>query len=127
MRLVNDDRAPAPALEDDVLPAGWGTWIAAEAEARGGPRDYVAAGLIGAASAWIGNARRIAATADWTEPAHVWMALIGAPSAGKTPALRPMIDVSRELERDAEPHGAKRLTNTSAMRRRRTRSIRNGA
>jgi hypothetical protein len=29
------------------------------------PRDYIAAGLIGAASAWIGNARRVAATADW--------------------------------------------------------------
>jgi hypothetical protein len=31
------------------------------------------------------------------------MVLIGAPSAGKTPALRPMIEVSRVLERDAEP------------------------
>ena len=37
-----------------------------EAKARACPRDYVAAGLIAAASGWIGNARRIAATADWT-------------------------------------------------------------
>jgi hypothetical protein len=104
MRLVEDDRAPAPALDDDALPAGWEGWIAAEAEARACPRDYVAAGLIGAASAWIGNARRVAATADWNnEPAHLWLTLIGAPSTGKTPALRPMIDASRELERDAEP------------------------
>jgi hypothetical protein len=50
-----------------------------------------------------GNARRIAATADWIEPAHLWIALIGAPSAGKTPALQPMIAASRALERDAEP------------------------
>lgn len=103
MRLVNDDRAPPPTLDDDALPAGWESWISAEAEARACPRDYIAAALIGAASAWIGNARRIAATAVWTEPAHLWMALIGAPSAGKTPALRPMIEASRELERDAEP------------------------
>jgi hypothetical protein len=103
MRLVGDDRAPAPALEDDALPAEWGPWITAESEARACPRDYVAAGLLCAASAWIGNARRIAPTTDWTEPAHVWMVLIGAPSAGKTPALRPMIEASRELERDAEP------------------------
>ena len=74
-----------------------------EAAARACPRDYVAAGLIAAASTWIGNARRIAATADWTEPAHLWIALIGAPSAGKTPALQPMIAASRALERDAEP------------------------
>ena len=87
MRLVNDDRPPAPALDDDALPAGWGAWITAEAEARACPRDYVAAGLIGAASGWINNARRVAATPDWIEPAHLWFALIGAPSTGKTPAL----------------------------------------
>jgi Protein of unknown function (DUF3987) len=103
MRLVNDDHAPTPALEDDALPAGWEGWVTAEAAARACPRDYVAATLIGAASAWIGNARRIAATADWSEPAHLWFAIIGAPSAGKTPALQPMIEVSRALERDAEP------------------------
>src|SRR5262249_55558640 len=103
MRLVNDDHASAPAFGDDALPAGWEAWITAEAAARACPHDYVAAGLIGAASAWIGNARRIAATSDWIEPSHLWFALIGAPSAGKTPALRPMIDTSRKLERDAEP------------------------
>ena len=102
MRLIGDGRVPPPALEDDALPAGWGAWITAEATARACPRDYVAAGLIAAASAWIGNARRIAATADWIEPPHLWFALIGPPSTGKTPALRPMKDVSRKLERDAE-------------------------
>jgi hypothetical protein len=103
MRLIEDDRVPAPALDDDALPAEWENWITAEAEARACPRDYVAASLIGGASAWIGNARRVAATADWVEPAHMWCALIGAPSAGKTPTLRPMIETSRVLERDAEP------------------------
>jgi len=34
MRLVEDDRAPAPPLEDDMLPAGWGAWITDEATAR---------------------------------------------------------------------------------------------
>jgi hypothetical protein len=103
MRLVDDDHMPAPQLDDDALPAGWSDWISCEATACGCPRDYVAAGMIGAASAWIGNARRVAATADWNEPAQLWFALIGAPSAGKTPALRPMIDASRALESDAEP------------------------
>jgi hypothetical protein len=35
MRLVDDDRAPAPLLDDDALPAGWGSWITTEAAARG--------------------------------------------------------------------------------------------
>jgi hypothetical protein len=103
LRLVTNDRPPAPPLNNDALPAGWESWISEESAARACPRDYVAAGLIGAASGWIGNARRVAATADWTEPAHVWLALIGAPSTGKTPALKPVIEASRALERDAEP------------------------
>ena len=103
MRLVEDDCVPAPMLDNDSLPAGWEDLISSEAAARACSRDYVAAALIGAASGWIGNARRIAATADWIEPAHLWFANIGVPSAGKTPALRPMTDMSRRLERDAEP------------------------
>ena len=63
MRLVNDDHAPTPSLNDDALPAGWKAWITVDAAARAYPRDYAAA-RIGAASAWIGNAGRIAATAD---------------------------------------------------------------
>jgi hypothetical protein len=102
-RLIDDDRAPAPPLEDDVLPAGWEAWIAAEAAARAGPPDYVVAGLIGATSGWIGNARRIAATDDWIEASVLWFANIGAPSTSKTPTLRPMIEASRMLEREAEP------------------------
>jgi 5S rRNA maturation endonuclease (ribonuclease M5) len=103
MRLVEDDCVPAPTLDNDALSAGWENWILSEAAARACPPDYVAGALIGAASGWTGNSRRIAATADWIEPAHLWFANIGVPSAGKTPALRPMIDVSRRLERDAEP------------------------
>jgi hypothetical protein len=103
MRLVEDDRAPAPVLEDDALPAGWGDWVTAEAEARGCPRDYVAAGLIVGASAWIGNARHAGATVTWSEPPHLWVALIGQPSTGKTPALRPIVEAARAMERDAEP------------------------
>jgi hypothetical protein len=83
LRLIDDDRVPAPRLEDDGLPAGWGDWISPEAEACGSPRDYVAAALIGAASGWIGNARRISANARWTEPGVLWPALIGPPVAAR--------------------------------------------
>src|SRR5271170_5072696 len=103
MRLVEDDRVPAPALDNDALPVGWGAWIAAEAAARGCPRDYVAAGLIVGASAWLGNARHVAATRTWHQPPHLWLALIGPPSAGKTPALRPIVETMRAVEREAEP------------------------
>jgi hypothetical protein len=103
LRLIEDDRVPPPVLDDDGLPAGWADWIGAEARARGCPRDYVATGLIATASAQIGNARHVGATATWEEPPHQWFALIGAPSTGKTPALRPFIDACRAIEREAEP------------------------
>ena len=102
-RLVEDDRTPAPPLDDDALPFGWAAWIAEEAAARGCPKDYVAAALVAAASSWIGNARHVGATATWTEPPHLWFALIGSPSTGKTPAQRAVVEASRSLERDAEP------------------------
>jgi Protein of unknown function (DUF3987) len=102
MRLVEDDRMPAPALGEDALPAGWEKWIADEAASRGCPRDYSAVGLIVSASAWIGNARHVAVNETWSEPPHLWMALIGAPSTGKTPALRPIVEASRAIERDSE-------------------------
>jgi hypothetical protein len=61
------------------------------------------AGLIGAASGWIGNARRVAANNDFIEASILWFANVGAPSTSKTPTLRPMIEASRMLEREAEP------------------------
>jgi hypothetical protein len=103
MRLVEDDRASAPTLDDDALPAGWAGYITDEAAARGCPHDYVAAGLIAAASELIGNARHVAATATWAEPPHLWIALIGTPSTGKSPALRPNVEAMRTIEREAEP------------------------
>jgi hypothetical protein len=103
MRLVEDDRVPAPILEDDALPAGWAGWLTDEATARGCPRDYVAAGLIASASELSGNARHVAATTTWAEPPHLWLALIGSPSTGKSPALRPIVETMRAIEREAEP------------------------
>jgi hypothetical protein len=44
-RLVNDDRPPAPVLDDDALPAGWQKWISNTAAACACPREYVTAGL----------------------------------------------------------------------------------
>jgi hypothetical protein len=102
-RIVGDDCAPAPKLNDDALPKGWEDWLTTEAAARACPRDYVTGGLLGTASGIIGNARRAVATADWNEPAHLWFAEIGGPSTGKTPAQRPMVEVCRMIERDAEP------------------------
>ena len=87
-------------LSEDALPARWEKWIADEAASRGCPRDYSAVGFIVSASAWIGKARHVAVNETWSEPPHLRMALIGAPSTGETTALRPVIEACRTIERD---------------------------
>jgi uncharacterized protein DUF3987 len=115
MRLVEDDQIRPPVLEDDALPAGWGEFIADEAGARGCPPDYIAAALIIAASALLGNARHVGASGTWREPAHLWIALIGSPSSGKTPALRPIVEVCRLIEREAEPAWKAEIAENAAL------------
>ena len=127
MRLINDDRPPAPELEDDALPSGWEAWITAEAEARACPRDCVAAALICAVSGWVNNARRIMpGQPDWIEAAHLWFALIGAPSTGKTPALGPIIEASRKSDEMLSQHGVKSWRGMSEPLRARARRIKCG-
>ncbi|MGE0109154.1 MAG: DUF3987 domain-containing protein [Bdellovibrionales bacterium] len=103
MSLVQADDTQPPAFDFDSLPSVWGTWCQETAEAYGCPVDYVAANLFVAASAWLGNARRISPSSDWMEPPHLWIACVGKPSEGKTPSQKPFTEVSKLLEREAEP------------------------
>jgi hypothetical protein len=70
-----------------VFSAGWASWIETAAEAKGAPVDYVALPLLSGAGALIGNARAGQPWEGWPEPSALWAALIGLPSAGKSPAL----------------------------------------
>jgi Protein of unknown function (DUF3987) len=101
--LVRDDRSAPPAFDWDAVPGAWQQWIADTAADCGAPPDYVFAGLLAIMSAAIGNARRVSPWGGWVEPPHLWFALVGNPSAGKTPALRPLRDAARELEKAEEP------------------------
>ena len=60
--------------------------------------DYVAAGLLASAASLIGNARWVAPWDGWREPANLWIALVGNPSSGKSPALDAALDLLRILE-----------------------------
>jgi uncharacterized protein DUF3987 len=105
MAIIAEDEAPAPALEANALPRGWGKWTTEEAAACNVPSDYVAGGLIASASAWIGHARHVGATADWRESPHLWIADVGLPSTGKTPGMRAALEATRtiELAKENEP------------------------
>ena len=97
MSVVDGGRRPAPKFPLQVF-GDWGEWIAAHAESRSAPVDYVAAGLLATTSALIGNARWVSPWAGWSEPPTLWLALVGNPSSGKSPALDASMDLLRHIE-----------------------------
>jgi hypothetical protein len=108
--LLGADQAPAPELKPDTLPAMIMDWCKETATASATPVDYVVANVLAAASGWLGNSRRVRATHSWIEPPHLWFACVGSPSTGKTPAVRPFIEVSHNLEADNEKDWKETLT-----------------
>lgn len=103
MSIARDDRAPAPKFDWEAGPPAWSGWIAETAEDCSAPPDYVAANLLGTASALFGNSRRISPWPGWVEQPHLWIANVGNPSSSKTPALAPFKSVCAALEMDALP------------------------
>ena len=97
-------RLSAPALPLDAFGPWWAAWIARTAAGANAPPDYVAAPLLAAASALIGNARWARGWHGWFEPPALWLASVGNPSSGKSPGAAP---VMREVLGMVEAHMAR--------------------
>jgi hypothetical protein len=93
-------RSTPPTFPIKILGPFWEAWCRKHAAARCVPVDYVAAGLLAAGSVLIGNARWAAASPEWREPPVLWLGVVGAPSAGKGPALDPTTSMLRVLEQE---------------------------
>lgn len=96
-------------LETSVLPAPefpltvmgqWEGWVSDAARSKGAPVDYVAMVLIVVMASVIGNARTVSPWRGWVEPVILWLALIGNPSSGKSPALDAVIASLQALEKE---------------------------
>src|ERR1043165_207227 len=98
MSVLRPDRPRAPPLS--AFGPAWAEWTAAGADAAACPPDYVAAPLLAAASALIGNARWAQATPGWAEPPHLWLGVVGDSGSGKSPGSDCLMrDVLPEIER----------------------------
>lgn len=91
-------RALPPALPAEVFGPYWASWISRAAAAKGAPPDYVAAGLLAVAGSLLAMSWKVRPWHGWHEPAVLWTAVIGNPSAGKSPALDAIMEPARELE-----------------------------
>jgi hypothetical protein len=101
--LLEDGRPVVPAFPLDTVPQPWREWVSDTAGGAGAPVDYVA--VLGAVAGLCGAGGKACVIQSWSEPLVLWQALVGALSAGKTPALdaigRPLATVEKLLQRDS--------------------------
>ncbi|MFG1265643.1 DUF3987 domain-containing protein [Xanthobacter aminoxidans] len=95
--LAESRRAP-PKFDAEWLGPALAGWVRATAKATSAPADYVAVALLTLAGSVIGNQRRALVGAKWTEPPILFTALVGFPSAGKSPALGAVMSLASEEE-----------------------------
>lgn len=105
--LLENERRPAPPFPSEVFGA-WADWIRQSAEVKNAPPDYVALALLSVAGSLLGNHRWPAPRSGWREPPVLWCAIVGDPSAGKSPGTDAVIDPLKEIgRRQAEQFKAK--------------------
>lgn len=104
--VIDAGRRSPPPMPSEPFGALWPI-LTGLAGAAGAPVDYVAVGVLVSAASLIGGKRKVRAwvNSDWDEPAILWAALVGDPSANKSPALDRATKPMRAIERDdAENH-----------------------
>ncbi len=103
-------RVAPPRFGNNYLPPFWSRFVSDVAESTGTPPDFVAMPLLAAASGLVGNSRWVQPWGGWTEPPTLWVATVGLPGSGKTPAAKPVFDVLAELESERFPEYEERLS-----------------
>lgn len=103
MSLLEVARHQPPPFPAEVFGPAWEKWLRLTAEGAAAPVDYVGAALLAGAASLIGNARWAHVWATWNEPPILWLTLVGPPSAGKSPALDPVLGLLRQIEKDMQP------------------------
>lgn len=83
-----------------VLPAPWRTWASDTAASVNVPVDYVAQSLLAAVAGLCGAGVWVCVSPVWSSPLSLWLAVVGAPSSGKSPALAPVRRLLRILENE---------------------------
>lgn len=99
--LLDEKRASVPAFPLDLLPPPWREWAADAARAADTSVDYVAQAVLAAAAGMSGVRVGVRLTASWVEPLLLWLAAVGAPSTGKSPALKTVLRLLARLEDEA--------------------------
>jgi hypothetical protein len=85
--LLEPERGPLPEPPLEVLPPKWREWVKTSSEGAGAPAAFVLQGLLAGTAAVCGAGIEIQIGKSWQEPGVLWLMMVAAPSAGKSPAL----------------------------------------
>jgi len=99
MSVLNPRRKP-PKFPLQLFGPFWSKWVLAKAECCSAPVDYVGMSLLSLLSGLIGCSRFVSPWEGWKEPPILWIALVGNPSSGKSPALESVLGIVRKIEQD---------------------------
>jgi Protein of unknown function (DUF3987)/Bifunctional DNA primase/polymerase, N-terminal len=96
--LLEGFSCAAPRFPLEVLGDKWAGWVKEVSDAKSAPADYVVASLLAAAGSILQNVRGASAfNGAFEQRPVIWVARVGGPTAGKSPAADPIREVMREL------------------------------
>jgi len=99
MSVLNPRQKP-PEFPLQLFGPFWSKWVFAKAEGCSAPVDYVGLSLLSLLSGLIGCSRFVSPWEGWKEPPILWIALVGNPSSGKSPALESVLGIVRKIEQE---------------------------
>lgn len=111
LNTLSAGRSAAPTMPRDMF-GNVAPLLDDLARGAGAPFDYVALAFLSVAASLIGAKRRAVPfdTSSWSEPAILWVGLVGDPSANKSPAMDVVTEPLRAMEKDgAELHKQARM------------------
>ncbi|AHI31269.1 hypothetical protein AU15_07825 [Marinobacter salarius] len=101
-RPLPDDMPPVLPLDPDNLPTALRSFVCDVADRQQCPPDYVAVAALVAISGVLGNKIKIRPKQndDWSITPNLWGAMIGGPSAMKSPAMKAALSPVYAIERE---------------------------
>ena len=103
--LLDDRRVCVPAFPLELLPPPWRDWASDAARCADAPVDYVAQAVLAAIAGVCGPRVILSIAQGWSEPLLLRLAVVGAASTGKTPALLSVRRLLAMLEREPSDDG----------------------
>lgn len=106
LTIIDGGRRSPPVLPSTMFGPVWPECVKL-AQDKGAPVDYVALSYLSVCASIIGGRRKVRPypAGTWSEPAILWLGLVGDPSSNKSPALDPLLTVLRRVETEcAESH-----------------------